>query len=243
VRGVAGDFLTRIAQLGTRTGALHVALGGPTSHPDFAPEPLLESDLTQLRDQVLNLWEEVVTTAPQEHAATLASLTPRICDRVLAFARHPIVATKTRTHGDYHLGQVLETGGDFAIIDFEGEPARSLAERRGKRSPVRDVAGMLRSLHYAAHAARPDDREPTLRWAEAWTALAERTFLEAWRAATAGASFRPASDADLDFLLRAFLLEKAIYEVRYELNNRPTWLHIPLRGLERVLEDGAAPVV
>jgi trehalose synthase-fused probable maltokinase len=237
VRAIAGPFLARIAQLGTRTGALHVALGSATAHPDFAPEPVAESDLTQLRNAVLSLWEEVFAAAPAEHRETLAEVTPRVCDRALAFARRSIVATKTRTHGDYHLGQVLETGGDFIIIDFEGEPARPLAERRRKQSPVRDVAGMLRSLHYAAHAARPDDSPHVIAWAEAWTALAERTFLDAWRAATVGASFRPASDADLDFLLRAFLLEKAIYEIRYELNNRPTWLHIPLRGLERVLDD------
>jgi trehalose synthase-fused probable maltokinase len=164
-------------------------------------------------------------------------MTPLVEQRARAFATRSFVATKCRMHGDYHLGQVLETGGDFVLIDFEGEPARSLTERRRKQSPVRDVAGMLRSLHYAAHAARPDDSEPAIQWAEAWTQLTERTFIEAWRAATAGASFRPAGEADLDFLLRAYLLEKAIYEVRYELNNRPAWLHIPLRGLRRVLEE------
>lgn len=230
----AGPFLDRIVQLGTRTGELHVALAGDTTNTDFTPEPLTGADLTTLCDSVLRLWDEVSTSVSGEYAS-------RVRERAQAFATHQISAVKTRTHGDYHLGQVLETGGDFVIIDFEGEPARPLVERRRKQSPVRDVAGMLRSLHYAAHAARPDETDHAMRSAEAWTAVAERTFLNAWRAATAGAAFRPATDADLDFLLRAFLLEKALYEVRYELNNRPTWLHIPLRGLHRVLAGDAVP--
>lgn len=232
---VAGPFVTRIAQLGTRTGELHVALGGATTNPDFAPEPLTASDFTTLHDNVLNLWREVTATVPREYESALAALTPLVRQRAQELTTRSISAMKTRTHGDYHLGQVLETDGDFVIIDFEGEPARSLAERRRKQSPVRDVAGMLRSLHYAAHAARPDDSASVQIWAEAWTRLAERTFLDAWREATRGASCRPAQEADLDFLLRAFLLEKAIYEVRYEMNNRPAWLHIPWSGLQRVL--------
>jgi trehalose synthase-fused probable maltokinase len=237
VRAVAGPFLDRIAQLGTRTGELHVALGAATTLPDFAPEPLTAADFSALGDTILDLWREVLATAPREHEPTLAAFTARIAERARALSTHPIAAAKCRTHGDYHLGQVLETGGDFVILDFEGEPARSLAERRRKSSPARDVAGMVRSLHYAAHAARPVESERALPWAEAWTAQAERTFLDAWRRATRGTTFRPATDAGLDALLRAHLLEKAIYEVRYELNNRPTWLHIPLRGLARVLGE------
>ena len=236
IRETVGEHLLgRIAQLGARTGELHVTLAGFTTNPDFAPEPLTAADFVTLQQNVLSLWEEVIASVPDEHTAALDAATPNVRQRAGELAACPITATKTRTHGDYHLGQVLETGDDFVIIDFEGEPARSLAERRRKQSPARDVAGMLRSLHYAAHAARPDDAEPTLLWAEAWTALTTRTFLDAWTDATRGASFRPASDSDLDFLVNAFLLEKAIYEIRYELNNRPTWLPIPLRGLQRVL--------
>jgi trehalose synthase-fused probable maltokinase len=236
IRSVVGDaMLGRIAQLGTRTGELHVALAGVTANPDFAPEPLTKADFETLRDNILSLWDEVTATAPTESSATLAAVAPLVRQRARDLTARCIAAKKCRTHGDYHLGQVLETGSDFVIIDFEGEPARTLAERRRKQSPVRDVAGMVRSLHYAAHAARGDDSEWEKVWAEAWSTLTKRAFLSAWRDATAGASFRPATDAELDTLVRAFLLEKAIYEIRYELNNRPTWLHIPLRGLQQVL--------
>lgn len=236
IRALVGEgMLSRITQLGTRTGELHVAFAGATSNPDFAPEPLVAADLARLQQSVRQLWAEVTSSTPAADAAELAAATPLVDQRARELTTRSIAATKTRTHGDYHLGQVLETGADFVIIDFEGEPARSLAERRRKQSPVRDVAGMLRSLHYAAHAARSEDSERARLWAEAWTELTTCTFLEAWCAATTGASFRPAAEADLDFLLSAFLLEKVIYEIRYELNNRPTWLAIPLRGLQRVL--------
>ena len=241
IRAIVGDdILARIAQLGRRTGELHGALAEPTANPDFAPEPLTSPDFVRLRQSVLSLWTEVTASAPAEHAAALAVATPRIARLAQEFTARAIAGTKIRTHGDFHLGQVLETGDDFVIIDFEGEPARSIAERRRKQSPLRDVAGMLRSLHYAAHAARPDATAQTKAWAEAWTDVASRAFLDAWREATAGASFRPVRDADLRFLLDAFLLEKAIYEIRYELNNRPAWLPIPLSGLWRVL--GREPV-
>ncbi len=241
IRATVGEqLLGRIAQLGRRTGELHVALAGSTANPDFAPEPLTASDFVGLQQCVLSLWADVTASAPAAPAAALAAATPLITKRAQEFTVRPVAATKVRTHGDYHLGQVLETGDDFVIIDFEGEPARSIAERRCKQSPLRDVAGMLRSLHYAAHAACPDDSDETKAWAEAWTDFTNRVFLDAWLEATAGASFRPALEVDLWFLLEAFLLEKAIYEIRYELNNRPTWLPIPLSGLWRVLGRAAA---
>ena len=127
---------------------------------------------------------------------------------------------KTRTHGDYHLGQVLWTGSDFVIIDFEGEPSRSLAERRAKRSPLRDVAGMLRSFHYAAHAAAADGGAT----AEQWAADSQAAFLAAWR--EAAPSLAPGLS-----LLPLFAAEKALYELAYELNNRPDWIRIPLQAL------------
>jgi trehalose synthase-fused probable maltokinase len=115
------------------------------------------------------------------------------------------------------------------IIDFEGEPTRPLAERRAKRSPLRDVAGMLRSFHYAAHAARTD--ATPVDTAEAWAAAASAAFLDRYFATAEGATFLPQAKADRDALLAAFVLEKALYEIDYELNNRPDWVHIPLRGL------------
>jgi maltose alpha-D-glucosyltransferase/alpha-amylase len=147
----------------------------------------------------------------------------------------PVV--RIRCHGDYHLGQVLVTEGDVMILDFEGEPARPLAERRAKSSPLRDVAGMLRSFSYAASTAisaatetRPDDMKRLAPWAELWEQWVSATFLRAYLAATRDAAFVP-PPRDLDVLLRAFALEKALYEMAYELNNRPAWVHIPLAGI------------
>ncbi len=153
-------------------------------------------------------------------------------------------------HGDYHLGQVLWTGNDFVIIDFEGEPGRPLGERRIKRSPLHDVAGMMRSFHYAAYAAllgagglRPDDEErlggSAESWLRYWYGWVAAVFLRAYLQAADGAAFLPASRDDLDTLLDAFLLEKAVYELRYEVANRPDWVPIPLQGVRQLLESGA----
>jgi maltose alpha-D-glucosyltransferase/alpha-amylase len=152
---------------------------------------------------------------------------------------------RTRIHGDYHLGQVLYTGTDFVIIDFEGEPARPLAERRIKRSPMQDVAGMMRSFHYAAFAGllapadgrsiSADELRELAPVAESWHAWVASRFLKAYfdNAGAAGSASGKREDA-LD-LLRLHLLEKAIYELGYELNNRPTWVEIPLEGISKLL--------
>jgi maltose alpha-D-glucosyltransferase / alpha-amylase len=153
---------------------------------------------------------------------------------------------RIRHHGDYHLGQILYTGKDFVIIDFEGEPSRPLGERRLKRSALRDVAGMLRSFEYAAFAelyrqtdqgSLPARDASTLEpWAEFWSAWVGAAFLKSYLAFSADQPFIPCKPEDLRLLLRAFLLEKAIYELGYELNHRPAWIGIPLRGLTRLLE-------
>jgi trehalose synthase-fused probable maltokinase len=158
-------------------------------------------------------------------------------------ARIATSAAKTRTHGDYHLGQVLHGPSGFVIIDFEGEPLRPLAERRRKMSPFRDVAGMLRSFHYAAHAALEPlggARDTLAGAAESWARQAQQAFLGAWETATAKAVFRDPNPATERVLLNAFLLEKALYEIRYEVNNRPGWLGIPLRGVLALLEAEAS---
>lgn len=151
-------------------------------------------------------------------------------------------AMKIRIHGDYHLGQVLFTGKDFVIIDFEGEPARPLSERRLRRSALRDVAGMIRSFHYAATgglllhpSVRPEDRSLLQPWAERWAFHVSRIFLNAYLMRVRGLPFLPDRREEVELLLRAFLLEKAVYEVGYELNNRPGWLDIPLRGIAGIL--------
>jgi len=147
-----------------------------------------------------------------------------------------------RIHGDYHLGQVLFTGNDFIIIDFEGEPARSISERRLKKSPLADVAGMLRSFHYAAYSAtfkqifRPEDMRILQPWADFWYSYVGSVFLNAYLRTADGAPFLPQDGDEFEFLLKDFILEKAVYEIGYEINNRPNWLIIPLKGINQLLD-------
>jgi trehalose synthase-fused probable maltokinase len=155
-------------------------------------------------------------------------------------------AVRIRTHGDYHLGQVLYTGDDFVIIDFEGEPARPLGERRLKRPALRDVAGLLRSYHYAAQTGLREYRErgdlgpgPLERltgWASYWHHWVSVAYLRAYLETAAGAPFVPPTEPERVALLDVSLLEKAIYELAYELNNRPDWVDLPLEGVLQLLE-------
>jgi maltose alpha-D-glucosyltransferase/alpha-amylase len=153
---------------------------------------------------------------------------------------------RIRCHGDYHLGQVLHTGGDFVIIDFEGEPARSLGERRIKHSPLKDVAGMLRSFHYASYLAlhgqtstvvRSEDVPALEPWAQAWYLWVSATFLRSYLDLMSDTPVLPARPEDVAAMLDGYLLQKALYEVNYEMNNRPDWLIVPLRGIMQVLES------
>jgi len=150
----------------------------------------------------------------------------------------PSAGSRIRCHGDYHLGQVLVAEADIVILDFEGEPARPLIERRQKSSPLRDVAGMLRSFSYAALTGldvathtRPEDLARLTPWARLWETGVSSAFRHAYLAATEGTTLVPRDADDFDTLLRAFVVEKALYELAYELNNRPDWTHIPLLGL------------
>jgi maltose alpha-D-glucosyltransferase/alpha-amylase len=155
---------------------------------------------------------------------------------------------RIRCHGDYHLGQVLYTGRDFIIIDFEGEPARSLGVRRMKGSPLQDVAGMLRSFHYAAFAAllgqvssiRPEDYPALVPWAQFWYGWVGSTFLRAYLEVAGHSKVLPTNPEHLHILLDAYLLEKAFYELTYELNSRPDWVPVPLQGMLQLLETGMA---
>ena len=166
----------------------------------------------------------------------------RILAQEQRILQHHADAAKIRIHGDYHLGQVLYTGKDFIILDFEGEPARPLSERKLKRSALRDVAGMMRSFQYAAYSAlwqsatRDEDRVFLERWADLWYRQMSATFLESYLRTTAGAGFLPPRESDLQVLLAAYLLDKAIYEIGYELNHRPDWVVIPIRGIKHILE-------
>ena len=245
------DYIQDANLLGQRTAELHLALGRDSKDPNFAPEPFtdfyrqgLYHGVVVLADRTFRLLKRQLRQLPEE-IRTMAQQVLELEAEVLACFRPlrdtRIHSDRIRCHGDYHLGQVLYTGRDFYIIDFEGEPARPLSERRIKRSPLRDVAGMLRSLHYASAAARfgqipaanlhPDIEYKLESWSRFWYLNAGSSFLKGYFAAAGQASFIPKSREHLRFLMDVFLLEKAIYEVSYELNNRPNWLAIPLQGI------------
>jgi maltose alpha-D-glucosyltransferase/alpha-amylase len=231
---------------------MHLALASDASDPAFAPEPFtmdsqqaLEQSMNRLLVRVFSLLRDKLKYLPNEwrgNAEKLAERESEIAARFNAALREPIRAMRTRIHGDYHLGQVLRTESDFVIIDFEGEPARSIEERRVKRSPLQDVAGMLRSFHYAAFApllgedrAHGDDVTRMGVWAEAWNSWVADRYLAKYFATAKDASYLPATQAEVQTVLELHLLEKAIYELGYELNNRPTWVGIPLQGIGKLL--------
>jgi maltose alpha-D-glucosyltransferase/alpha-amylase len=247
-RDHVGIYLDAAATLGRRTAELHLALASPTDDPAFAPEPLTADDLQALLAdvqaqavQVFDVLKERVSQLPDETieiAASVLSRRRRILDHLGTLKFESLRTQKFRIHGDYHLGQVLRVKTDFVILDFEGEPARSLASRRSKQSPLKDVAGMLRSFSYAAYgtlinytARHPEDLARLEPWADLWERFASAEFLRAYRDTALGADFLPASDADFQKLLDLFLLDKALYEILYEMNSRPAWVRIPMLGM------------
>lgn len=249
-----GFYLERIQLLGQRTGELHVALAQEQADANFAPETftdfyrqgLYQSMLTQ-SNQAIQLLRRRLSHVPgavQDEAQRVLDQEAAVRRRFRALRDRRITGRRTRCHGDYHLGQVLYTGKDFIIIDFEGEPTRPLSVRRIKSSPLRDVAGMLRSFHYAAYAAllgqvagvRPEDFVPLEPWARFWQTWVSATFLRSYLAAATAAAFLPQTSEELQLLLDVYLLEKALYELRYELNSRPDWIRIPLQGILQLLE-------
>jgi maltose alpha-D-glucosyltransferase/alpha-amylase len=195
--------------------------------------------------RVLRARLSFLAEADRAKASALLSNQDLVTARFQEYLRRRFTVTRVRTHGDLHLGQVLHAGKDFAIIDFEGEPARPLSERRRKRSALRDVSGMLRSFHYAALGSMLDHlRTGTLSpsvldalgpWARLWQVWASWAYLKGYLNAAGEADFIPRDREELKILLDAFLLDKAIYELAYELNNRPDWVAIPLQGVSQVL--------
>jgi maltose alpha-D-glucosyltransferase/alpha-amylase len=252
-----GPYLTSAQLLGQRTAELHVALAQATENPAFAPEPFsslsqraLYQSLHSLTGQTFNHLRQRLAdlpTAVQAEARTVLNAEAEILRRFQALLQQKITTRRCRTHGEYHLGQVLYTGKDFVIIDFEGDPPRplSLSERRLKRSPLWDVASMLRSFHYAACAAvrqhlpgggvYPEDAaglEPYVRFWSQWVAV---SFLQAYLTHAAPGAFLPHTREELAVLLDVYLLRKAVYELGYELNHRLDWVQIPLWGLLQLL--------
>jgi len=267
--GVAGDITTEIRDtigiyvneaetLGKCTAELHLTLASDPKSKDFAPEYFtthyqrsLYQSMRKLASENLQLLRKRLRSVPEAvkgDAEGVLALEGEVQKRFRAVFEKRISAMRIRDHGDYHLGQVLHTGKGFVILDFEGEPARSLSERRLKRSPLRDVAGMLRSFHYAAFAAlyrqveqgviHPESVARIEPWARYWYFWVSVAFLRTYFAEVRQQGLLPREDSQLQILLEANLLEKAIYELGYELNNRPQWLKIPLQGILQLLEAG-----
>jgi len=234
-----GAYLTLVQTLATRTAELHRALATPSGNPAFGPEPLTAQEMAAWKQRVRE--EAAATFARLEKSTPLDPVLARI-DACPAAAK---ATFKTRHHGDYHLGQVLLANNDFVIIDFEGEPSRPLAESRRKRSPLRDVAGMLRSFSYAkgavlARTAAEPGGERRAEVLDAWEAAARQAFVAAYADATRGAGLYESFD-DVRGLLELAEIEKLLYELRYELDNRPAWLHIPLQGLAALAAKQGGP--
>jgi maltose alpha-D-glucosyltransferase/alpha-amylase len=257
-QGIGDEFYNRIILLGKRTAEMHMAMAADTNTPEFAPEKITRDYQRSLYSSLCSLLEDRFSLL-EESLPSLNQSTRGLAKEVLLL-RDPILesfeemhttklsAQKIRIHGDYHLGQVLWTGKDFIIIDFEGEPAFSFTERRSKKSPFKDVAGMMRSFHYAAYARillddryRDYDAKILEKAAEQWQHYASRFFLGAYMEHFGlGTNL----SGENRILIRTFLLEKAIYELGYELNARPDWVNVPLKGIQylvsRYLQESTA---
>ncbi|HSL84865.1 MAG TPA: maltose alpha-D-glucosyltransferase [Thermoanaerobaculia bacterium] len=252
VQEVVGLYPTQAALLGRRTAELPLSLASAGGDdPAFAPEAFgelyqrsLYQSMRASTGRTFRLLRRSLKRLPEElrpEAEELLGRRQALLGRFDGLRGGKIAALRTRTHGDYHLGQVLWTGKDFRVIDFEGEPARPLSERRIKRSPLRDVAGMLRSFDYAVHAAlrelvergivAADQLDALGLWGRLWYQESAAAFLRAYLETAEGSRIVPADEDHLRLLLDAYLLDKAIYELRYELDNRPGWVGIALDGI------------
>jgi len=231
------EILERLEQLGDVTASLHVTLAREEGEMDFTPEPITSGDISAWVSGARNSLRALIRVG----AAELEPLQTAIDDRIAEFAGlDGDLGTKTRVHNDYHLGQVLLVTRDWLIIDFEGEPARPLEQRRTKQPPLRDVAGMLRSFSYASLVPLMErgDGESLKPWAVQWENLARESFLTGYLRTSHEGRFLPADRDVLTTMLDFFELEKAIYEVGYERGHRPDWTPIPVQGIKRLLERG-----
>ena len=248
-----GVYPEKMKLLGQRTGELHLALASYPGDPAFRPEPfnamaqrsVYQNMRASLRRAFI-LLEKKLCDLPatfRDEAKEVLSAEHEILAREKRLLDRRTNAAKIRIHGDYHLGQLLYTGKDFVILDFEGEPARPLSERKLKRSALRDVAGMMRSFQYAACSAlwqpamRKEDVPFLERWADLWYRHMGSVFLQSYLKTTGSAIFIPHNSEDLQIMIEAYLLDKAVYEIGYELNNRPSWVVIPVRGIKHILKS------
>ncbi|HEX5465879.1 MAG TPA: maltose alpha-D-glucosyltransferase [Candidatus Limnocylindrales bacterium] len=250
-----GRYLDTAWLLGTRTGELHQVLASDPSDPAFAPEAFSSLHQRSMYQSIRNETNGALGLLRRDvgrlggHDRSLADdvlgAAPLLGERIEALLHHRVDGMRIRCHGDFHLGQVLYTGRDLAVIDFEGEPARPLGERRLRRPALTDVASMLRSFHYAAvgtlrqslasGTVRAEDLASLEGWARLWYVTVAGRFLSGYREATAGARFVPADEDTFAYLLDVLLLRKAVYELGYELDNRPDWVGVPLDGIRQLL--------
>ncbi|HKK39020.1 MAG TPA: hypothetical protein VJ949_06360, partial [Cryomorphaceae bacterium] len=243
----------RAILLGQRTAEMHQALASDRKSADFKPEAfslhyqrslyssfqtLVRSTFDRLKKQRKSIPEGILSEADE-----LLGKRSDLMNKLKKVYDKKFDVVKIRCHGDFHLGQVLFTGRDCIFIDFEGEPSRSISERKLKRSPLRDIAGMIRSFHYAAYGAillneqyNDDEVARVLPWAEVWYKRMAGFFLRSYLEHLDGTDFIPNEKKDLDVLLDTFLMEKAVYELQWELSHRPTWVAIPLKGLKDLIE-------
>ena len=255
-RDLIGGYIQSAEMMGERTAAMHRALADAKGSADFAPEPFstlyqrgLYQSMRNLTGKVFEMMQRAASSSGTEDPALTRVLGMR--DQLLARFRGLIggklSAKRARIHGDFHLGQVLFTGRDFVLTDYEGEPARPASERRLKRSPLRDIAGMIRSFHYAAYSSLAAEQDRGVHAASPagealaryWYAQVSAAYLRAYLRAMQGSGLIPDSQDELAVMLETYLLEKAIYEVGYELNNRPAWVGLPLRGVLELMGEGS----
>jgi maltose alpha-D-glucosyltransferase / alpha-amylase len=238
-----GGYLGTAETLGRRTAEMHLALASDAVNRAFVPEPFTSDDMRALSMDAVA--QALAALRILEDAGTAPQLLERreaLLEQLRNAPALQLTTAKIRVHGDYHLGQVLWSEGDFYILDFEGEPARPLTQRREKQSPLKDVAGMMRSFSYAARAglvahqaSRPGAPETLAQWADLWETWTTAAFLRGYFSTAGNAVFIPQEPTQRDELLRLFVLDKALYELNYELNNRPDWLRIPLAGILRLV--------
>ena len=252
-----GAFAESARLLGVRSAEMHAALASGPSGSEFVKEPYtpfyLRSLYQSMRNTATNSFALLAQRVKADEALTpeeiaVLKLEDTILERFRSIVNRSLTSSRVRNHGDFHLGQVLYTGSDFVITDFEGEPSRSLNERRLRRSPLRDVAAMLRSFSYAVHSALKERQERGLpeesdekahAWGRFWQVWVSSIYLGSYLEEAQRAGLLDASAEEIELLLDVFMLEKAVYEVGYELNNRPDWLNVPLQGILELLQAEA----
>ncbi len=259
LRELVGElFLEMVSLLGTRTAELHKALSAKNEEDAFAPEPFSLLYQRSVYQSVQGLVQKTFRFVERETKKMSPNMRSEVEDvlkmerQILTALRKitsvKITSRKIRIHGDYHLGQVLFTGKDFIIMDFEGEPSRPLSERKLKRSPFRDVAGMIRSFHYVAYSTlflestfREEDIPLLETWIEPWYHYISGIFLNSYLKSAGDAPYVPSDPKEISILLKTFLLEKAVYEIGHEIYNRPDWLIVPVRGIKSIMGDASIP--